>query len=303
MVDFSGFVNRLHEQGSILAAIDQLPATRGAISPFVPGETVAAAVSAVDDVVAAGMSASVAYLPDPQALASCLLVHMQTIEALDSANLAQGVDLMVDIAALGLAREVDAGAITADLAVLCTAAEQVGMTVTIDGVALEHLDDTLSIHAALAGDHPDLGLTVAANLLRSEADCGDLGRTGARVRLVRQEASEAQGLAFTSAHEVDKSYVRCARLLMSSGARTIIATHDPRLVEIAIALAVRADGADHSFQFRLGVRSEAARELASTGSTVSILVPFGPDWARYLSRRIALKPNSLSQAARAALSR
>ena len=131
------------------------------------------------------MSASVAYLPDPQALASCLLVHMQTIEALDSANLAEGADLMVDLGALGLARGIDPGSVTADLAILCAAAEEVGMTVTLDGAAHEHLDDVLSIHAALAGDHPDLGVTIAANLLRSEADCGDLARAGARVRLVR----------------------------------------------------------------------------------------------------------------------
>jgi proline dehydrogenase len=303
MVDFSGLLKRMPNQESIVSALDQVPATRGAISPFVPGDTVAAAVAAVGEVTSSGMSACVAYLPDPQALAACLLVHMQTIEALDSANLAVGADLMVDLAALGLARGVDPASVTADLAILCSAAEEVGMTVTLEGAAHEHLDEVLSIHAALAGDHPDLAVTVAANLLRSEADCGDLGRAGARVRLVRQEAVGAQGLAFTSAHEVDKAYVRCARLLMSTGARTIIATHDPRLIEIARTLAVRSHGADHSFQFRLGVRADAAAELASGGSQVSILVPFGPDWGRYMSRRIALKPSSLTQVARAALGR
>jgi len=302
MVDFSGLLKRMPNRDSIIAVLDH-PAARGAISPFVPGETVAAAVAAVGEVEASGMSASVAYLPDPQALASCLLVHMQTIEALDSANVAEGADLMVDLAALGLARGVDPGSVTADLAILCSAAEEVGMTVTLEGVAHEHLDDVLTIHAALAEDHPDLGVTIAASLLRSEADCGDLGRAGARVRLVRQEALEAEGLAFTSGHEVDKAYVRCARLLMATGARTIIATHDPRLVEIATALAVRSDGADLEFQFRLGVRPDAAADLVSTGSRVSILVPFGPDWARYMTRRIALKPNSVGQAARAALGR
>ena len=51
------------------------------------------------------------------------------------------------------------------------------------------------------------------------------------------------------------------------------------------------------------MRADAAAELVSTGSPVSILVPFGPDWASYMSRRIALKPNSIGQAARAALGR
>jgi proline dehydrogenase len=122
---------------------------------------------------------------------------------------------------------------------------------------------------------------------------------------VRQEAGEAEGLAFAAGHEVDKAYVRCAKLLMAAGARTVIATHDPRLIEIATALAVRSDRepGHYSFQFRLGVRPDAAAELVSTGERVGILVPFGPDWARYMSRRIALKPNSIGQAARAALGR
>jgi proline dehydrogenase len=304
MVDFSGVLKWMPNRDAVVSAIDQLPATRGAISPFVPGETVAAAVAAVQSVEASGMSASVAYLPDPQALASCLLVHMQTIDAMDSANLAEGADLIVDLVALGLTR-VDATSLTTDLAILCAAAEEVGMTVTLAGAALEHLDATLSIHAALVGDHPDLGVTIAANLLRSEADCGDLARTGARVRLVRQESSEVQGLAFTDKHEVDKAYVRCAKLLMALGARTVIATHDPRLIEIATALAVRSDRepGHYTFQFRLGVRAEAAAELVSTGSQVSVLVPFGPDWASYISRRIALKPSALGQAARAVVGR
>ena len=306
MVDFSGVLGRLPSRASMASALESVPATRSAASPFVPGESVAAAVAAVADVAASGMTASVAYLPDPQALASCLLVHMQTIEALDSADLAQGADLMVDLGALGLTRGVSAASVSADLAILCAAAEEVGMTVTLDSAALEHLDDTLSIHAALTGEHPDLGMTIAANLLRSEADCGDLARAGARVRLVRQgEAAAAPGLVFTSGHEVDKAYVRCTRALMAAGARTVIATHDPRLIEIASALAVRSGLApgQHSFQLRLGVRPQAAAALVSDGERVSIVVPFGPDWARYMSRRIAWRPTSIGQAARAALGR
>lgn len=304
MVDFSGLLARMPSRNSIASALEQAPATRSAASPFVPGETVASAVTAVEGVERSGMSASVAYLPDPQALAACLLVHMQTIEALDSAGLAQGADLMVDMAALGLSRGADPASAAADLAILCAAAEEVGMSVTLDEVAHEYVNSTLSIHASLAGEHLDLGVTIAANLLRSEADCGDLARAGARVRLVRGVA-QPHGLAHAPAHEVDKAFIRCLRLLMGVGARTIVATHDPTLIEIATAVAVRSgrEPGHHSFQFRLGVRPEAAADLVSTGSQVGILVPFGPDWARYMSRRIALKPNSVGRAARAALGR
>ena len=163
----------------------------------------------------------------------------------------------------------------------------------------------MSIHSALAGEHPDLGVTIAANLLRSEADCGDLAREVPGCAWSGRRRREPEGLAFTDAHEVDKAYVRCTRLLMAMDARIIIATHDPRLIEIASALAVRSDRepAGFSFQFRLGVRPDAAAELVSTGARVGILVPFGPDWAPTCRTRIALQPNSVRQAARAAFGR
>lgn len=305
MVDVSGVLKFVPTRDSIVAGLDGLSATQGAVSPFVPGETVGAAVPVVQDVILAGMAASVAYLPNSDDSMSARLVHMATIEALDSAHVAEGSDLMVDLAALGLTRQADQAQVAADLAALCGAADQVGMTVTIAGVAHEHLDASLAIHSAVAAEHPDLGLTVSANLLRSEADCGDLARGGARVRLIRQVTTEPEGLAFTDAHEIDKSYVRCMRLLMAMDAQMVVATHDPQLIEIASALAVRSDRdpASFSFQFRLGVRPEAAAEMVSTGARVGILVPFGPDWATYVSTRIALRPNSVFQAARAALGR
>lgn len=305
MVDVSGVAKLVPTRDSLVAVLDGLPATQGAISPFVPGETVGAAVPVVEDLILAGMSASVAYLPDSDSTASARLVHMATIDALDSAHVAEGSDLLVDLAVLGLSSGADREQIAADLTALCGAAEQVGMTVTLAGVAHEHLDAALAVHSAVSAEHPDLGMTVSASLLRSEADCGDLARRGSRVRLVRQETAEREGLAFTDAHEIDKAYVRCTRLLMAMDTRIVVATHDPQLIEIAAALAVRSDRdpAGFSFQFRLGVRPEAAAELVSTGARVGILVPFGPDWATYVSTRIALRPNSVLQAARAALGR
>jgi len=325
MVDPGGWLKRVPTRDSIITVLDRVPATHGAVSPFIAGDTVASVVAAVAEVVSDGTSAAVAHLPRPQAQATYLLVLLQAIEALDSADLADGCDLMVDLAALGLARQVAPDAVRADLLALCAAAEGVGMTVMLDGLAYKHLDDGLSIHASVIGHHPDLGVTIAANLLRSEADCTDYGRpeagrpeagrpelgraghsrAGTRVRLVRQEPVHTPGLAFTGGHEVDRSYVRCARSLIAAGARTVIATHDPRLIEIASALAVRSDREPGhvTFQFRMGVQPQARAELLAGGASVSVLVPFGPDWAAYMARRIAGRPSALRSAARSALSR
>ncbi|MGB8020211.1 MAG: proline dehydrogenase family protein [Candidatus Nanopelagicales bacterium] len=301
-MDFAAVLKRLPGRQEIVAAIERMPVAREAVSPFVAGETVGAAVAAVGQVVAAGMTASVAYLPAAGTGETALLAYMQTIEALDDDNLAEGSDLTVDLVALGLGAGSTPAVVSIDVAALCSAATAVGMTITFAGLSHDLVDDALWIRAQLAHKYPDLGVTIAANLLRSEGDCLDLARAGVRVRLIKREANEPVGVAFTKPNEVDKAYVRCMRILMETGATTIVATHDSRLIEIAASVAQRSERAQHySFQFRRGVIAERAAELVASGSQVSILVPFGPDWASYMSRRIALKPSAVSQVARAAV--
>ena len=51
---------------------------------------------------------------------------------------------------------------------------------------------------------------------------------------------------------------------------------------------------DHAQQVFVGDPAEQAEELAAAGASVSILVPFGPAWAEYVSSHIALRPASTS---------
>ncbi len=301
MVDFSGMLNRLPSRESMTAALDRVPATRGAVSHFVTGETVSTAVAAVEVVRAQGMSASVAYLAAPDAAQAALPSYLSTIGALDDEGLAEGVDLLVSLADLGLARSIGSGTLREVLAAVCGAAGAAGMTVTLGSLDLEHVDEALAVRADLAGQFPDLGVTIAASLLRSEADCWDLATQGARVRLVRREVPLPSGVGFTSAHEIDKAYVRCTRLLLANGARTTVATDDTRLIEIATALAHRSDPEpSHDFQFRYGLLGNAA-DLVAAGEQVGVLVPYGPGWSTYIARNVPMRPGALGQAARTAL--
>jgi proline dehydrogenase len=290
------------DRAGLAAALDRLPGARGAMAAFVAGETLAEAVQAVGQVQAVGMVASLEHLPgDGPSIAR--LVHLQAIGGLVDADLAPGTDLVVDPRTLQPPTATDE-AIRADVAGLCAAAEQAGMTVTLDGQPPAELDRVLAMRAALADEHPDLGVTIAANLHRSEADCLDLAAAGARVRLVRRYTQASQGEGFTRAHDVDRAFVRCMRVLMQGGARTTVATHDDTLLEIAEALAGRTTPAPTvTYQFRRGMLDARAGQLAASGATVCVLVPYGPGWAGYLTTKLALTPTSLAQAVRAAGSR
>jgi proline dehydrogenase len=304
MVDFSAVLRRLPSRGDLAGAIDGLQIAREAVTPFVPGETVQSAVAAVADIMAEGMSASIGYLPPADAEGTARLVHLQTIGALSAEDLAYGNDLTVALNALGLGRA-SGDSVRTEVAAVCTAAAGAGMTVTFAGVRHDVVGEALAIRADLADEFPDLGVTIGANLHRSEGDCLDLAAAGARVRLIKREAPEPGGVAFTNAHEIDKAYVRALKLLLTGGARTTLFTHDARLIEIAMALGDRADRepGHYGFQFRRGLVPERAAEIVAMGASVGVFVPFGPDWATYMSQRITLSPAAVGQAARAAVSR
>src|SRR3712207_8928426 len=67
--------------------------------------------------------------------------------------------------------------------------------------------------------------------------------------------------------EVDRSYVRCLKVLMHGQGYPMVATHDPRLVEIAGAVAQQAGREPGGFEYQMlyGIRrsEEHTSELQS----------------------------------------
>jgi proline dehydrogenase len=304
MVDFGAVMRRIPTRAEVVGSIDRLAVARDAASPFVPGESVGSAVEAVREAAESGMSASVLYLPLPEAQEAARVACLQAVEALAVEDLSVGTDLAVDPVALGLGWTGEQ-ALRSDLALLCVAAERAGMTVTFTSVPHDLVEPVLALRDVLAAEMPDLGVTLTANLHRTEGDCLDLARSGARVRLLRREVAEPVGVAFTDPHEIDRAFVRCTRLLMDGGARPVLSTDDQRLLDIAGALAERAERTpdEYTFQFRRGVAEGRAAELVAAGAAVSILVPFGPGWAAYVGRWIAVRPSAVGRAVGAAIGR
>jgi len=64
------------------------------------------------------------------------------------------------------------------------------------------------------------------------------------------------------------------------------------LIEHAIAFAEREGLARERFQFQMlyGVRPQLQLDLLRRGFAVLVATPFGPDWYRYLMRRLAERP-------------
>ncbi|MFE0153819.1 proline dehydrogenase family protein [Nonomuraea sp. NPDC059007] len=214
-------------------------------------------------------------------------------------RLPPGADVSVKLTALGLRLSEQLALDNA--ATICDAVTGRGITLTLDAEEHDTVAGLESVHATLRKEHPGVGIVVQAYLLDAAERCARLD--GARVRLCKGAYTEPG--AYTSAREIDRSFVRCLKILMAGSGYPMVATHDPRLIEIASALAVLngRDATAFEFQMLYGVRPAEQERLAEVGAQVRVYVPYGADWYPYLMRRLAERPANLAFFARSLLSR
>ena len=96
--------------------------------------------------------------------------------------------------------------------------------------------------------------------------------------------------------DVDKSYVRCMKVLLSGNGYPMLATHDPRMIAIGTSIAGDCGRAKGSYEFQMlfGIRPEEQKRLVADGESMRVYVPYGSEWYGYLMRRLAERPQNLS---------
>jgi proline dehydrogenase len=227
--------------------------------------------------------------------------YARILARLGDEGLAQRVEVSVKLSALGQSLPADADKIVLDGARrICAAAAAVGTTVTVDMEDHTTTDRTLETVRRLRADHPWVGAVVQAQLRRTEADCRDLAGPGSRVRLCKGAYDEPASVAFRERADVDAAYARCLGILMRGEGLPMVATHDPRLIDLARRL-----GTERSYELQMlhGVRPAAQQALAADGETVRVYLPYGTEWFGYFMRRLAERPANLAFFARSLLSR
>jgi proline dehydrogenase len=130
-----------------------------------------------------------------------------------------------------------------------------------------------------------------SQLRRTEGDCRDLAGPCSRVRLCKGAYDEPESVAFADRADVDRSYVRCLKVLFAGQGLPLVATHDPRLVAIAQHL-----GRDRPYELQMlyGVRPGAQVDLAAAGERMRVYVPYGTQWYGYFMRRLAERPANVA---------
>ena len=275
------------------------PAVWELASNYVAGRKVSDAVAAAESLRRKGLAVGFAHLSDRTSEADTPRILEDLLDTL--ADGARGAELSVKPSSVGLR---DSRILAVDnLRELCRAATAAGAHVTLEMQRPSEYDGAMELYRRVREDHPSLGITMPANLLRVETECRRLAAEGARVRLCVGSYPAVRSVAHASEHEKSLALVRCLRILMESDAYPMLATHDPRIIEIAQDLAYRTGRDPDSFEYQLllGVRPLEQRRLADVGWQSRTYIPFGAGWYGYLATRIAARPRTLWSYARAVL--
>src|SRR6476660_4637067 len=283
----------------IRSAVLKAPVSRSVVSRYVAGESVDEAVAVAAELRTTNRLASLDYLgedtTDRAHAEATRDTYVHLLEALAREDLAAfgAAEVSVKLSAVGQALPQDGDAIALDNArAICEAAAAAGTTVTLDMEDHTTTDRTLETLRELRRDFPWVGAVLQSYLYRTEADCRDLAHAGSRVRLCKGAYKEPESVAFQAGAEVDKSYVRCLKILMQGEGYPMVASHDPRLIEIAGALAGQAGRDPRSFEYQMlyGIRPEEQKRISDRGDQMRVYIPYGQEWYGYLMRRMAEKP-------------
>jgi proline dehydrogenase len=280
--------------------VEAVPATRSVVRRFVAGSETADAVRVARELAADGRRITLDHLgedtTDATQAAATVAAYEAVLSALASEGLASGADVSVKLSAVGQFLPSNGEDVALENArKICAAADAVGATVTLDMEDHTTTDSTLGILRELRGEYPWVGAVLQAYLRRTEQDCRELSGPGSRVRLCKGAYAEPEPAAFQDKADVDKSYVRCLRVLMAGSGYPMVASHDPRMIEIAAALAIEntRSSDDHEFQMLYGIRPEEQARIAASGSRMRVYVPYGDEWYGYFMRRLAERPANL----------
>jgi proline dehydrogenase len=200
-------------------------------------------------------------------------------------------NLALKLTHLGLS--IDEDLAQRNVAELVTHAATVGNFVRIDMEESGHVESTLRIYRRLREEgHANVGAVLQSYLFRTETDLAELLPLAPNLRLVKGAYLEPPEIAYPHKRDVDAAYMRLLESSLGGDGFTAIATHDETLIEHAISFAREHAIPKERFQFQMlyGVRTRLQLDLVQRGFDVLVATPYGPDWYRYLMRRLAERP-------------
>jgi proline dehydrogenase len=201
------------------------------------------------------------------------------------------VNVALKLTHLGLAFDEELA--RANIGELVAHAASRGNFIRLDMEESFYVDPTLRVFRSLREEgRANVGTVLQSYLYRTSADLEGLLELEPNLRFVKGAYLEPESVAYPEKKDVDAAYARLIERSLGAGGFTAIATHDESLIEHAMSFADDNDVPRSRFQFQMlyGVRGKLQLDLVRQGYDVLVATPYGPDWYRYLMRRLAERP-------------
>jgi len=184
---------------------------------------------------------------------------------------------------------------------IARAASEIGQEVMI---SMEASDRTSGIYEIYSRLHEkdglsNVGITVPAKLHRTANDLPALLRHPGRIRLVKGAMFEPVEIAYPrNSPELASSYRRYAALLLRSGHKCSIATHDRAIQDELMAMIRTEDIAAGPYEFEslIGLGEQNIADLRDAGFATREYAVFGKEYFLYVLNRISEEPVRVYQA-------
>jgi proline dehydrogenase len=271
------------------------PVVRRIADRYIAGETIDDAVAVLRSLNAEGCEGTVdvlgEFITEFREAEETAAAYHEILERICSDRLRSNVS--IKLTALGL--KLDAEGCYGLVKRLVERARELANFVRIDMEDSSVTTATLDLYRRLRADRLDnVGVVIQAYLRRSANDVAALLPLRPSIRLCKGIYVEPPEIAFKDREEIRRSYRSLLRRILEEGASRLgIATHDPPLIEDALAyLKEKAIPQDrYEFQMLLGVAAPLRRRLVSQGHTMRVYVPYGRAWYGYSLRRIKENPS------------
>ncbi|MBI3893269.1 MAG: proline dehydrogenase family protein, partial [Candidatus Wallbacteria bacterium] len=223
---------------------------------FVAGEGRREAVEAARALQGAGITATIDFLGENTTQESEARATLEEYLALLDQFHASAVPAHVSIKLTALGLDISRHLCEEAVDLICRRAAEIGSFVRVDMEGSKYTQATIDIFQGALAKHGNVGMAIQSYLRRTAADVEALLARGGRFRLCKGAYKEPPEIAFQDKAEVDASYVKLMKRMMTSGLYHGLATHDPAIIEEAQRFA-RERGVDRDafeFQMLYGIR-------------------------------------------------
>lgn len=269
---------------------------RKAVSRFMPGEHLDAALDAAKMLHGNGIVTVLTYLGENVTRESeAHQVSCHYLEVLDRVSV-QGLDCHVSVKLTQLGLDLSPELCYANLTSIVEHASKLRNFVGIDMEGSTYIDVTLDLYHRARAQYTNVGICLQSYLYRTARDLEKLLPLSPAIRLVKGAYAEPRTLAYQKKSDVDENYLSLAKRLLlerrQDGVRPGFATHDRRLIrqiqKEAKAMGLMKDA--YEFQMLYGIQREEQLRLVQEGCRVRVLISYGEYWFPWYMRRLAERP-------------